>query len=85
MVSMSSLKAVVHNGRLVLDTPTELPEGTVVELMEADGRQDEKDPFADMDPTERARLHTALDQSLADAKAGLGMPADEFLVQLRAR
>ena len=29
---MTSLKAVVRNGRLVLDVPTQLPEGTEIEL-----------------------------------------------------
>jgi hypothetical protein len=29
---MEPLKAVVKNGRLILDAPTELPEGSVVEL-----------------------------------------------------
>jgi len=30
---MQPLKAVVRNGRLVLDTPTQLPEGTELELV----------------------------------------------------
>lgn len=29
---MQMLKAVVRNGRLILDAPTDLPEGTEVEL-----------------------------------------------------
>lgn len=29
---MESLKAIVRNGRLILDAPTDLPEGSVVEL-----------------------------------------------------
>lgn len=39
---MDPLKAVVKNGRLVLDAPTDLPEGTVVELaiVDADGDVD---------------------------------------------
>jgi hypothetical protein len=30
---MQTLRAHVHNGRLVLDEPTDLPEGEVVELV----------------------------------------------------
>src|SRR3712207_1585864 len=33
---MQSLKAHVHNGRLVLDEPTDLPEGEEVELVRLD-------------------------------------------------
>ena len=33
---MQALKAVVKNGRLVLDEPTKLPEGTEVELLSFD-------------------------------------------------
>lgn len=29
---MEQLKAVVRNGRLILDAPTDLPEGSIVEL-----------------------------------------------------
>jgi hypothetical protein len=31
-----TLKARVHNGRFVLDEPTDLPEGTVVHLLPLD-------------------------------------------------
>ncbi|HEY5377171.1 MAG TPA: hypothetical protein VIK01_26005 [Polyangiaceae bacterium] len=33
---MQALKAHVHNGRLVLDEPPDLPEGEVVELIPVD-------------------------------------------------
>jgi hypothetical protein len=33
---MQALKAHIHNGRLVLDEPTDLPEGEVVELIPFD-------------------------------------------------
>ena len=32
-MTMQSLKAHVKNGRLLLDEPTDLPEGEVIELM----------------------------------------------------
>jgi hypothetical protein len=75
---MGTLEAVVKNGRLILDEPTELPDGTVVRLMP-------EDPFADMPDDERERLHAILDQSLEDARANRGMPAEEFFAHLRAR
>ena len=83
MVSMSSLKAVVHNGRLVLDEPTDLPNGTVVELVEAGGHHTEKDPFADMPEDERERLHAALAQSEEEFAAGEGIAAERVLRELR--
>jgi hypothetical protein len=78
MEPMSTLKAQVKNGRLVLDEPTDLPEGTVVELEEAD-------PFANMDPEERKKLHAALDASEKEFAEGKGIPAEQVLQELRAR
>ena len=34
--AMAALRAQVRHGRLVLDVPTKLPEGTVLELTAAD-------------------------------------------------
>jgi hypothetical protein len=75
---MNTLKAVVRNGRLVMDEPTELPEGSAVDLTIADSGDD-------LDDEERAALHTALDRSWADAKAGLIRPAAEILKELKGR
>jgi hypothetical protein len=50
---MSPLRARVEKGRLVLDEPTTLPEGTVVDLVAAD----EDDDLTD---DERQALHEAL-------------------------
>lgn len=73
---MQPMKARVKNGRLVLDEPTELPEGTEVTLTIADD---------DMDDEERARLHAALERSMAQAKAGKLVDADEVIARLLAR
>lgn len=83
MICMSSLKAVVQNGRLVLDQPTHLPEGTVVELVEAGEHQAGKDPFADMPEDERERLHAALARSEEEFAAGEGIAAEQVLQELR--
>ena len=55
--------AQVKNGRLTLDEPTDLPEGSVVPLeIAAD--------WDDLDDEERAELHRELAASIAEHKAG---------------
>ena len=76
-LAMRALKAHVRGGRVVLDEPTKLPEGTEVELMVV-----EDDDF---DPEERARLHEALDAGIAAARAGDHVDAEEFIRELLAR
>jgi hypothetical protein len=73
---MRALKAHVKAGRLVLDEPTELPEGTEVVLTVV-----EDDDF---EPEERARLLKALDESQDEYERGDHKDAFEFLAQLRA-
>jgi hypothetical protein len=57
-----TMKATVRQGRLVVDEPTTLPEGTEVELLPLD-------PGDWLDDAERAALHAALAQSEADVVA----------------
>ena len=57
------MKARVKNGRLVLNEPTNLPEGTEVELMACvDGD--------DLDDVDRAALHAALVASWQESQSG---------------
>jgi hypothetical protein len=72
------LRARVRNGRLVLDEPTDLPEGAEVSLSIVDDEDG-------MDDAERARLHRALERSMAQAKAGQLIDADEVIGKLLAR
>lgn len=75
---MQPLKARVHNGRLVLDEPTDLPEGEVVELVpvaEAEAFDDEQ----------RQALYQALDEGIAAARAGEHLDAKGFAQELLAR
>lgn len=72
-----TLKAHVRNGRLVLDEPTELPEGTEVDLLPLD-------PGDWLDPADRAALHDALLASQEDVEAGRLVDADEVLKALRS-
>jgi hypothetical protein len=71
-----TLKARVHNGRFVLDEPTDLPEGTVVDLLPLD-------PGDWLDPDDRAALHCALAASQDDCDAGRLVDAEEILLDLR--
>lgn len=73
---MQRLRARVRNGRLVLDEPTELPEGAVVDLVV----DDETD---DLDDAECAALDRAISHASESLRAGLGRPADEVLRELR--
>jgi hypothetical protein len=75
---MQPLKARVKNGRLVMDEPTELPEGMELTLVVADDSDD-------FDEQERARLHDSLRRGMAQARAGQLTDADEVIGKLLAR
>ena len=77
MSRMSRLKAVVHNGRLTLDEPTELPEGTVVELFSSDLGEE-------MDEAELAELNALVAESVVRARRGELRPASELIAKMRA-
>ena len=76
---MQPLKAKVHNGRLVLDEPTDLPEGEVVYLQPV-GAADEG-----FDDEEREALYQALDEGIAAARGGDHVDAEAFTQELLAR
>ena len=75
---MSTIRARVQKGRLILDEPTALPEGTVLDLVV----DDEGD---DLDEAERASLNQAISRAWASVREGEGRPADEVLASLRKR
>jgi hypothetical protein len=60
---MQTLKAHVRNGRLIMDEPTDILEGSEIELVIA-GDED------NLDDKERERLHRALRKSWASANRG---------------
>jgi hypothetical protein len=72
-----TLKARVQQGRLFLNEPTKLPEGTEVDLLPLD-------PGDWLDPSDRAALHRALAASQEDVEAGRLVDAEEVLRELRA-
>jgi hypothetical protein len=80
--TMQPLKAQVHNGRLVLDEPTNLPEGEVVELVPVDDVLASGGDY--LDDEERAALDRELDASIAEAEAGELVDAEVVLAELRA-
>ena len=65
-------------GRLVVDEPTDLPEGTEIELLPLD-------PGDWLDDDDRAALHQALTDSDEDIKAGHLVDAEVILRELRSR
>ena len=75
---MSPLRARVEKGRLVLDEPTTLPEGTLIDLV----ADDEGD---DLTEDERRALHDALSTSWKSGEAGNLRPASAILDELRQR
>ena len=78
MSRMSGLRARVQNGRLVVDEPTALPEGTVLDLVV----DDEGD---DLDDADRALRDEALVKAWQQAQAGKGRPAQDVVRDLRRR
>ena len=83
MQAMQPLRAQVRNGRLVLDEPTDLPEGEVVLLTPLDASvQGNGDAF---DDEERRALHEALDEGVLAARAGDHVDAEDFVNELLAR
>jgi hypothetical protein len=73
---MKPLRARVENGRIVLDEPTTLRDGTVIDLVV----DDEGDDLTDQ---ERSSLHQALSASWDSAEAGRLQPARSILDKLR--
>jgi hypothetical protein len=78
-MTMQPLRAHVKNGRLVLDEPTDLPEGEVIELVRADAEGDERDD------DDRAALDESLRVSIEQMNNGQLIDGDEALAKLRAR
>ena len=73
---MTSFRARVRNGRLILDEPTELPDGTEVELVPTDA-------WDDLDEGERSLLHESLAKSDEDVALGRIRSAADVLADLR--
>ena len=75
---MSGIRAKVKDGRLLLDEPTSLPEGTILELV----IDDEGDDLTD---GERQALNEAIRRAWESAAAGRVKPAKAIVDELRTR
>lgn len=84
MNEMRAMKAQVKGGRLILDEPTDLPDGTVVDLypLSAEVLANGGDY---LDDEERRRLHESIERGLEDMRAGRTIDAREAIAELRAR
>ena len=71
---MRKRKAQVRNGRLVLDEPTDLPEGAEVDVVVFDD---------ELTAEERAELHASLDRALVDSEEGLCVDPWEYLARYK--
>lgn len=80
---MQPLRAHVKNGRLLLDEPTDRPEGEVVELLPADEVLANGGDY--LDDQERERLHRSIERGLEDVKAGRTVEGHKVIEGLRAR
>ena len=76
MHGMAPLKAVVKNGRIVVDEPTDLPDGTELDLVPL---QDE------FDPEDRARLLAAINEGIDAVERGDHVDGFEFIARMRAK
>lgn len=74
---MNKLAARVHAGRLVLDIPTELPEGAEIELSQADD-------WDALDEVDRLRLQAVLKAARVEVEAGDLVAAEDVLAELDA-
>jgi hypothetical protein len=72
------VRATVRNGRLVVDEATDLPEGTVLDLVV----DDEGDK---LDAPQRQALDASSSRSIEQAGRGEVAPASKILSELRDR
>lgn len=73
----------VRNGRLVVDEPTDLPEGDEIDLVPLDEVLARGGDY--LDDEERERLHRSIARGIEDARAGRTVPAEQVLAELRVR
>jgi hypothetical protein len=73
-----SIRAKVSSGRIIVDEPTLLPEGTTLNLVV----DDEGDA---LDDNEREALNARLLAGWQSAQAGRVRPASELLAELRSK
>ena len=80
-VEMHALRAHVRGGRIVLDEPTDLTEGEVIELVPLDEVLANGGDY--LDDEERERLNASLREGIRQMKAGQTTDAAVALAELR--
>ena len=76
---MQPVKARVLKGRLVLDEPTDLPEGEEIELVPLEDVR-----FGDrLSAEDRAQLHESLRKGIEQVKAGDTVDGEKALAEIR--
>jgi hypothetical protein len=86
MHEMQPLKAHVQNGQVVLDEPTDLPNGTELYVVSAEQLGDIVMLRDDgLDDDERKRLHESIRRGIEDGRAGRVTDLDELLDELDAQ
>jgi hypothetical protein len=81
MAMQQPLRARIRKGRIVLDEPTDLPDGEI-ELVPLDEVLARGGDY--LDDEERERLHESLRESIEQMERGETIDAAEALAQLRA-
>lgn len=80
---MHALRARVENGRLKLDEPTDLPEGTVLELVPANDSDEVFSRDDELADEQRAYVHGRIVESIRGRRAGAAtFDADEVMAEL---
>jgi uncharacterized protein YpiB (UPF0302 family) len=83
---MQARKVRVENGRIKLDEPTDLPNGTELYLVPAEHLEDVVLLQDDgLDDEERKELLSAIDESLAQADAGQVEDLSKVIAELRQK
>jgi len=72
---MLAAKAHVRSGRIIVDEPTDLPEGAELDLVVVGND--------DLDEEDEIALMASLDRALEDEDAGRTVDVDEFLEEVR--
>jgi hypothetical protein len=80
---MNAPRVRVENGRIQIDEPTDLPNGTELYLVPA-AQLENVHLDDDLDAEERAALHRELEASMAEAEAGELVDFDVVLAELRS-
>lgn len=75
--SMPTFKAIVQGGRAIIEDVGEYPDGTELEFAIVENDE--------MSVEERAKLDASIDRGIAECEAGLAIPAEDVLAELRAQ